>query len=816
MGKRRKSGKKLCQPDDCFAIGPFEFARFGKKIIGRSRITPEQMAIMHERMAEAYPRIVVEIDGLVKSIAAQVSRLSPRELLHRAWWMFSRLMIMRDGSTVAAVSDQLMAMRMVDYVQSIIAAVEPVEYVDKVTDEDWEKLRADVETLFTRLSSEYQSCVTAHRKSLNPDLNMALEEFRFQAEVLWLNIRGKRYHAHEKLALLDILEPHSDVLLRLYGASAKDIANELDKILSKLTRGLHDAMEDFSAFEEDTITRLSQFADSAAPDASFDEIREVIFQDEDLANRRDKVMGELFGLDLFDIEKNTSLPPSLVRDLTWLPGEDREFFSAGEFQGWPLRIWPIMRRPFISLDGRAYCFDIFSLFDNFYRVLRRAILNREPSYAGIWNDRQKAVSEELPFKYLTRLLPGATVYKPVYYRCKVGGAPAEWHEADGLLIYEDHLFVIEVKAGAFTYTSPANDLGAHLASLKNLLESPARQGSRLVDYLKSAPEVPIANAAHQEIARLRHDDFRHITICAITLDAFTELAARAQHLSAVGIDVRNQPIWPLSIDDLRIYSEIFDNPLVFLHFIEQRIKAGQSEDVDLLDELDHIGLYLEQNNYSLFAKQIKGDNLSKLNFGGFRTPIDEYFKAVSQGKKPKPPRQKMPEAIADIVTFLANANATEPSRSELVSFLLDCAGDFRDTIANTIETALRENKELRRAKPLSCYGDMATTLYIWSPEAPRQEDEAILHTRSVMVANNEDKRPLIELEYDENGLLIFARMAHITLAGVNADEMERIKSASTRLVERRLKKAKAMGKIGRNDRCPCGNGKKYKKCHGRG
>src|SRR5690242_20828474 len=31
-----------------------------------------------------------------------------------------------------------------------------------------------------------------------------------------------------------------------------------------------------------------------------------------------------------------------------------------------LRVWPNMKRPFIRLDSRVYCFDIFSLFDNIY------------------------------------------------------------------------------------------------------------------------------------------------------------------------------------------------------------------------------------------------------------------------------------------------------------------------------------------------------------------------------------------------------------------------------------------------------------------
>ncbi len=79
-----------------------------------------------------------------------------------------------------------------------------------------------------------------------------------------------------------------------------------------------------------------------------------------------------------------------------------------------------------------------------------------------------------------------------------------------------------------TYTSPADDLSAHLESLRNLLQAPARQGSRLVDYIESAPEVPIYDDWHNEIGRLRRSDFRHVTVCAVTLDPFTSFAARAQ------------------------------------------------------------------------------------------------------------------------------------------------------------------------------------------------------------------------------------------------------------------------------------------------
>jgi preprotein translocase subunit SecA len=612
LGKRRKSGRRHVKPDDYFASGPFEFARFGKILIGRSHATPKQIVAAQARMAEHFPVVVAEIDGLVSSIAGQIARLPPDRLLHRAWWEFAAIVV-GIGGKKAGETDQVAAIRMVDYVQSVIASIKPETYVEKVSDDDWNKLKADVTTLFHRLTLEYQMCLTAHLKTHDPGLDMDLEAFRVRAEMLWLNVRGKRYQVHERQALLDILAPHSDVLVKLFGIDSAGLVDELDKVLAKLTRGAVNAMEELVAFRDDTLDRLEELAEEHT-ELNLEALRDKLFDDKELAARREKVGGELFGVDLFDVGKNTALPHTLLDELSWSPGEDAEFFAPGDFSGWPLRIWPIMKRPFIRLDGRILCFDIFSLFDNIYRVLRRVIVQREPNYGSTWNDRQKAVSEEIPFTYFARLLPGARIYRPVYYRWAAGGGPAEWHEADGLLVFDDHLLVIEVKAGAFTYTSPANDLPAHLNSLRNLLQAPARQGSRFIDYLESAAEVPIADADHNEVGRLRRGDFRHVTVCAMTLDAFTALAARAQHLTPLGIDVGQRAVWSLSIDDLRVYAELFDNPLIFLHFIEQRVRAGHSKHVDLNDEMDHLGLYVTENNYSQYAAELVANEFDRLDF----------------------------------------------------------------------------------------------------------------------------------------------------------------------------------------------------------
>lgn len=810
MRRRRKRRSHRSGPDDYFQFGPMEFARFGKVVLSRNNATPDEVKVMQANMADALPGIIAEIDSLVESIAEQVSQLAPDRVLHRAWWEFAAF-AMGIGSDGSHRPDDGLALRMIDYVQSVIASAPPsANAVDRLTEEAWATLKGNVGALFQKLTGECQMALTAHHRVQNPALDMHLEDFRFRAETTWINVRGERYQAHERQALLDVLVPHSEVLVRLFGVDAPALVEELGKILTKLTFGLGDALNGLEQLQEDAVSQLGNSL--LTPDTpDFEAARGKLFDDPDFAARSSTMVGEVFGLDLFDVEKITNLPPAFLSELAWSPGEENEFFAPGELRGWPLRVWPTMKRPFIRLQGRILCFDFFTLFDGFYRVLQRLVFRLAPEYRETWNERQKAISEALPFKYLEKLLPGAQIFRSVHYRWKAGTGPLQWCEADGLLLYDDHLFVVEVKAGAFTYTSPATDLPAHIRSLEGLLKNPAAQGSRFLDYLESAPEVPIFDAEHNEIVRLRKSAFRHVTVCSITLDPFTELAARAQHLRKVGVDIGQHPIWALSIDDLRVYADLLDNPLVFLHFVEQRILAARCEAVDLSDEMDHLGMYLRHNNYSQYATGLVAGEKRKLNFVGYREGIDSYYRAIIGGEEPVVPRQKIPQRILEVVELLARSNVAW--RSELASFLLDASSEFRKDLAGMIDEQLAKSPQLGRTRPLSTYGDLRLTVFVWSPSAPRNGQAAVEHAQVVMAANNETSRPLLELEYTADGVLSGAHWQHLAINMLTPPELQRVRKAGAELLRSRVEVVQRKRKVGRNEPCPCGSGLKYKRCH---
>ena len=826
MGKSRQkkrkakelaARKKRIQPDDYYHSGSLEMARFGKHVVMRSDMQPDEFEEWQTKLVEHFPEVCKEIDDIIAQIVGIVSKLPPGEILKRAYWEMAAHHLHMDSESYAD-SDDIISLRMVDYLQSIIASATPADVVeDEITEDNWLELRKLVGELFQKLSLEYQICRTAYNRRNNPDFDLEYEEYYYKAQQYWSNVRGHRYLVHEIPALREILKPHSEILEELFGIDADKLIDNIKRIQDSLTFGIGKVMKDLRELQEVTTEKALKKIKEAGKAMSTDisELISRVIEENKLQDFREDIRGRFLGLDLFDLEKITDLPKSLLDELSWEPGQDKEFLEEGDYKGWPLRIWPIFKRPFLKLDGRYYCFELYSLFDHLYRVIQHIIIRTKPEYTEEWNKKQKNTSEHLPFDLFNILLPNARVYRPVYYRWYVGDKEKnkQWCEADGLLIYEDHLFIIEIRAGAFTYTPPATDFPAYITSIKNLLFKPAEQGKRFLEYLNSEKDVTIFDESHSEIGKISKSNFEHITICTITLDHFTELAAQAQHLKKIGIDIGENPVWAISIDNLREYSDVFDNPLIFLHFVEERMRAFQSDIIQVEDELDHLGLYLKHNVYTKYAQKMIDDGKTKLTWYGYRSDIDKFFAEKIRNQNVECLlKQDMPKRLKSIIDFLSTS--TIPNRRKVASMLLACGGEARESIVSNIDDVLIQQSKTKRPLPLSTYGEIKITVFCWQVGSlDRNYELAQIHTKAAMMVASDDERLLIELIYDEHGVLVDVYPDFITLKGMSSEELENIKVEAEQLRKSRIKKAMSLrGKIGRNELCPCGSGKKYKNC----
>jgi hypothetical protein len=752
-----------------------------------------------EKMAASYESIVIEIDQLVQRAAALARSFDPLELLQRAWWERAAAHCELESESQAG-ADQALASRMIDYVQCLIVSSSGTAGLSlppaSVEGESWVELKDIVSKIFNKISVDYFIASKAQRDLSGAPLSAELEELQFEAQIYWMNVTGDQYQNHQVVAMREMLAPQSEVIHELWGLSADELCDELEKIWDAQIFGFGRALQVLQDAAEATGSHGAFPPDQKA-------LALVLS-----ASEIESVRGVLSGYDLFDLRKVTDLPDSFLSLFSWKPGEDSQFFAPGELAGWPLREWPIDKRPFICVGSSFYCFDHSALFDGFFRQLEKKVFSAGESFKQRWIAARKEVSELVPLKYLQKILPGATLIREAYY--PIPGVKRGRAEVDGLVLFEDHLFVVEVKSGSFTYTSPATDFPAFINSLQDLVASPSVQGERFMTYLRGSSEAPIFDSSNREIARIRLSDFRHVSVMAITLDPFTEIAAQIHTAKAAGVHLAADSVWSLSIDDLRVYAEIFDGPVEFLHYVEQRLTGQRNGALHLNDELDHLGLYIHHNNYSDLARDALKEGADRIQFLGYRHDIDVFFSRKLGGELGLSPlRQKMPVRMIELVDFL-NASTCD-GRARIGAALLNLSGDARREIFDGVELQLREWNRVRPIFMSIDEGMLAVCVWLRSPSEQERQQLIDQLVASSFLANK-DASFLLHLIYDSKLVLTDVLWEWRHLGCLSQSEIKSVENNAEDLRARRLAAARMKGPIRRNDLCPCYSGKKYKNC----
>ena len=768
-----------------------------------NNMTKEQHDQYMRFHAARLPQVIAEINAHVDAITQVIKRYDPLSLMHRGYGEeFTPRLLRTPGDPETSESSS--GQRLVDYVQSMIAAVAPDGGERPAVDnKGWGVLVSNVEGLFAKINHDYIHSRTAEwlvtGQGLPPDRHM----FYVKALLMWCNVTGHRYHHQEIDHLREFLAPHSAVFQRLWNIDADGLIAGLAKILHALTRGLGESFEAlFEAFKE--YQAAGDAADGEKMAETLAAKMKSLTEDQGLR----KAATNIGGVELYRVDDY--LPKALLRELSWAPGECKTFVDGQDQSGWPTRVWPRTLRPFLAIGDSFYCFDVHSLFDNIYRVLQRTVIRLEPGYRDKWNKAQKTVSEEFPLKLLRRLCPGARVYSSIFYQTKEldPRGHRKWCELDGLICVDDHLFIVEVKAGVFTLTPPETGIDVYLRSIDQLIFHAADQGDRFLQWLESEGRIDLFDETHTKIGELSRDSFGHITILAVTLDAFTELSAKSNQLRALVGQHGGTSFWSLSIGDLMTYAELFDNPLSFLHYVEKRCAALSSEKLSLDDEFDHYGMYLKHNDYAHYAASIGGD---KHFWTGYRASIDAYFDVRASGQAAQLPRRNIPPLFSAMVTRLSQSS--HHWRRKAASFLLDYADEGKEEIARTLGGLLAVPTH-QSIQSFSVYGEgVQATFYCWRHGNPKSQSVALQHAKACMLLAGVANGALFELSFSARGDLLDVEPTFIAAADINDAERASLAHEVEELRQKRLSKVTFnRRKLSRNDPCPCGSGKKYKKC----
>lgn len=778
-------------PDDYFNNGIIEMARFGNVVQTINHMNEDQHNQMIKYWASKYNETKEKIDNIISEIKGRTDKADPLELLNFLVSM-NQLIMMNKMSESDFSSDEDMQLRCVEYIQGVLVSSNAQKHYDQTKDEvnqNYFEILDLVSKLYTALPSFYLAWISKeeNNKTKNQD-----EQTYIMLSQLMFQVRGIQYQDFRIPILEKLLMPHNEEINKAYGITAGEVIKGLRILEYNLSSGRLDALKSMVRH----MNKLRQ--------EDFDGLSEDYFQ-----QGRTFIM-QAVGVDLFDIKKHTAWPDKLIDNLSYGVGEYEKFFNQGEFSGWPISDNPVARRPFIKIDGKSYCFDYYVLFDNFYKAFRKSIVSNDKKAIDEWSKIQGCACEEIVAGVFSALLPGCITNISNYYPInKKNNA-----ENDVIVRYKDVLFIVEVKAGAFTYTSAMLDLDGHKASLNALVENPEKQCLRTKKYIESGEKVLFYKNADlkEKTFEISAANYSQIYMFDVTIADFNAIAAQMEKMKIANT---KEDIITISLNDLWVYKEYFDSPLEFIHFVNLRTRATRVVNLNIMDELDHLGLYIHENMYSLLVESL--DKNTQAFFNGYREDIDYYFAKKHMGIAAEKPRQKYPDSIKRILKLCQEKDTGYVTK--FTNFILDFAGDMRDKFDSDISELAKRERELKRMISGICFGEISYALMIkqlgienWNKE---QQKEYVLAT---LAKNNNPYCYAIEISLDSNDKVEDIEFKYFSQEDIPKEQRETLEKRGEQLAKQRMRSILLnthQKKIYPNDLCPCGSGKKYKKCCGR-
>lgn len=684
---------KRIKPDDYFSDGIIEMARFGNTVIAHNNMTEEQHKEWISTIASHYEEEKESIDNLIRRIKENLSLVDPLMLFNFLTSINSIMLMSTDVTSEMDIPvDTNFQLRSVEYIQSLLVSMEHDKNIE-IIDVEQEAIYHEISYMCTELYKKMPCFYIfwSAKQQETGNLRYEDEDYIIFAQMM-SQVRGEQYQNFRIPVLQELLLPQETLIKEIYGLSVAEIISGLEIMEKNLSSGRLDALMELG----------DQVFDDREPDDDYkEECRKIAFK--------------AVGTALYEVKENTNWTDTLINDLSLGVGCDNSFLAHDEFSGWPIWNLPIQYKPFIYLNGIAYCFDYYNLFDNFYVALQKAVRSHGNEYGKKWNDIQGKTSEKLVGTIFENLLPGCKIHYSNYYPINKNNSA----ENDILIEYKDVLFIIEVKAGTFVYTPAMMDFQAHKESFKALVEKAENQCLRVKKYINDCTENALPFYADDKLCNeafsIDINNFTQIYMFDVTVSDFNEFASQ---MEKVKIANAHEDIITLSINDLWVYKYYFDNPFQFIHFVKQRTIATETVEVVTSDELDHLGMYISHNMYSLQVKDIGQRN--HVIFMGYREELDKYFASVHVGRKYEKPIQFIPQEIRRILDI---SKDKKDQVTLFTNFLLDFSDDSRKSFAAAIEKLARREKGLDRMVPAIGFGDISYVLFVEVPGVSIVSDE---------------------------------------------------------------------------------------------
>ena len=360
-------------------------------------------------------------------------------------------------------------------------------------------------------------------------------------------------------------------------------------------------------------------------------------------------------------------------------------FSDPLQAGWDFST--LAERPFLRHRDRYYMvLDAFvptAIYTTFYFDILR-----DSSYVNTFNRAKGMWLESETAEFLRRVFPANSVIpNPLY--------PDGNELTDVLVLHDGIVLIVQCKSKGLRFQSKIGlDSAAIRDDLHKSVKAAFDQGVRARDYL--AGESPLVRAGDREleIDRSLTSATYIVTVTPLGLQTFATRIANSDSL--LNISRAGEFPWAVSLGDLDILTDLLNSPAVFLHYLSRRTQLEQTPFMFFGDEIDLLGLYLNQG---MCFDDERFQGFDSVSISGFSPAVDQYvYEKHALGLTPKKPRPPMPQGFPELLSDLESSQCLGALNCALA--LLDLSGRAR---AQTMDGINLTKKRLRETGKMQSF-----------------------------------------------------------------------------------------------------------------
>ncbi|MEF8699273.1 MAG: SEC-C metal-binding domain-containing protein [Candidatus Accumulibacter sp. UW20] len=800
QSKRKRKWTRL-KPDEVIRGGPLSIARYGRFIQFSNHATTEEHNAFRATVAAENPKILANLARKISDIQDRIAKYDPVELMHRAAYEIMPLFLKHQSESEYS-SEEARVLPGIEYIQYLIARTEPNLTGATVSEKEWQELWVAVDEAL-QLTGQYLFT----RRTSNPPSPM--DELRFYLDHARLGIRMHRYQALQTEYWEDSFKPYDTWLRAILKIGADDMIKGFLDIQEYFKTGTLKRYQDLKEAQEKLAMELAARGYRIDPDGPPEEVErtKVAMASGSFQSLYDDVQEKArltLTPTIFDITSLTALPQPVLSLLSVKAGEAilRDPTLTNQDDLSPLSDSVLHYKPFLESKGRFYGFYHSGFEDRAADIIEDFILLKRPDSESKILKRKSEHFEIVTKELMSGLLTPDVALENLYYPDpdNLGGIT----ELDLLVAVDDILFLVEIKAGGLSAGASRGAPSSLAKDLSDLIIKGQHQSERAERYLRSKPIIPFFDQTGTTIVhQVRSRDYRRIFRIVVTREALGWVGAKIAILSVLDPSLSASCPWHVSIDDLRVIADLFDGqPLSFVHFLEQRLEASSTLALSQHDEIEHVALYHSINEYH----SLPVSGADRFSFAtSYMKEIDYYFSEKYVGGSPARPEQQIPLLIKELLRALDTSRVE--GRFEFASFILSMDQEGRDRLEAGLASLAASWKKGRQPSIRVPITLSSVGLTIASVKNENWDQE-LLRSAAQMKQSTCDR--WLALSLRRHAPYEVEKIERILPDRYTEEELEEAKGQ----LETQTKTRIVTQKPGRNDPCPCGSGKKYKKCHG--